>query len=63
MPDPDTEVIALSPRTLMATNRFVCEICNKCSNAIKTSNSTGEVITSHGNSDRRFEDVKKEVSK
>ncbi|KMZ65144.1 hypothetical protein ZOSMA_336G00060 [Zostera marina] len=29
MPDLDTEVIALSPRTLMATNRFVCEICNK----------------------------------
>ncbi|KAK4481984.1 hypothetical protein RD792_012900 [Penstemon davidsonii] len=28
-PDPDSEVIALSPRTLMATNRFVCEICNK----------------------------------
>ncbi|KAK4479563.1 hypothetical protein RD792_015081, partial [Penstemon davidsonii] len=26
---PDAEVIALSPRTLMATNRFVCEICNK----------------------------------
>ncbi|KAK4493386.1 hypothetical protein RD792_017716 [Penstemon davidsonii] len=29
MPDPDAEVIALSPRTLMATNRFVCEICSK----------------------------------
>ncbi|KAG0478728.1 hypothetical protein HPP92_013447, partial [Vanilla planifolia] len=28
-PDPEAEVIALSPRTLMATNRFVCEICNK----------------------------------
>ncbi|KAB2622318.1 zinc finger protein JACKDAW-like [Pyrus ussuriensis x Pyrus communis] len=28
-PDPDAEVIALSPTTLMATNRFVCEICNK----------------------------------
>ncbi|KAL3824458.1 hypothetical protein ACJIZ3_020487 [Penstemon smallii] len=28
-PDPDAEVIALSPRTLMATNRFVCEICKK----------------------------------
>ncbi|KAI3878355.1 hypothetical protein MKX03_021815 [Papaver bracteatum] len=28
-PDPDSEVIALSPKTLMATNRFVCEICNK----------------------------------
>ncbi|CAI9757675.1 unnamed protein product [Fraxinus pennsylvanica] len=28
-PDPGAEVIALSPRTLMATNRFVCEICNK----------------------------------
>ncbi|XXG84193.1 hypothetical protein AAC387_Pa10g1761 [Persea americana] len=28
-PDPTAEVIALSPTTLMATNRFVCEICNK----------------------------------
>ncbi|XP_043699777.1 zinc finger protein JACKDAW-like [Telopea speciosissima] len=28
-PDPDAEVIAISPKTLMATNRFVCEICNK----------------------------------
>ncbi|KAL6627061.1 hypothetical protein ACP70R_030787 [Stipagrostis hirtigluma subsp. patula] len=28
-PDPDAEVIALSPRTLLATNRFVCEICGK----------------------------------
>lgn len=28
-PDPDADVIALSPRTLMATNRFVCEICSK----------------------------------
>uniref|UniRef100_A0A7N0RDQ2 C2H2-type domain-containing protein n=1 Tax=Kalanchoe fedtschenkoi TaxID=63787 RepID=A0A7N0RDQ2_KALFE len=29
VPDPDAEVVALSPKTLMATNRFVCEICNK----------------------------------
>ncbi|KAK7404694.1 hypothetical protein VNO78_05650 [Psophocarpus tetragonolobus] len=28
-PDPDAEVVALSPKSLMATNRFVCEICNK----------------------------------
>ncbi|KAJ7966421.1 Protein indeterminate-domain like [Quillaja saponaria] len=28
-PDPDAEVIALSPTTLLATNRFICEICNK----------------------------------
>ncbi|GAA0142803.1 non-receptor serine/threonine protein kinase [Lithospermum erythrorhizon] len=28
-PDPEAEVIALSPKTLMARNRFVCEICNK----------------------------------
>ncbi|XP_010520360.1 PREDICTED: protein indeterminate-domain 9 [Tarenaya hassleriana] len=28
-PDPDAEIIALSPKSLMATNRFVCEICNK----------------------------------
>ncbi|KAF8405188.1 hypothetical protein HHK36_010088 [Tetracentron sinense] len=27
--DPEAEVIALSPKTLMATNRFVCEICKK----------------------------------
>ncbi|WVZ91728.1 hypothetical protein U9M48_037861 [Paspalum notatum var. saurae] len=27
--DPDAEVIALSPKTLMATNRFVCEVCSK----------------------------------
>ncbi|KAG0524143.1 hypothetical protein BDA96_07G184600 [Sorghum bicolor] len=27
--DPDAEVIALSPKTLLATNRFVCEVCNK----------------------------------
>lgn len=27
--DPDAEVIALSPKALLATNRFVCEICNK----------------------------------
>ncbi|KQK00679.1 protein indeterminate-domain 12 [Brachypodium distachyon] len=29
LPDPDAEVIALSPKTLMATNRFVCEVCSK----------------------------------
>ncbi|XP_008789952.1 zinc finger protein GAI-ASSOCIATED FACTOR 1-like [Phoenix dactylifera] len=28
-PDPAAEVIALSPKTLMATNRFICEICHK----------------------------------
>ncbi|XP_074564072.1 zinc finger protein GAI-ASSOCIATED FACTOR 1-like [Curcuma longa] len=28
-PDPNAEVVALSPKTLMATNRFVCEICHK----------------------------------
>ncbi|KAG2371173.1 hypothetical protein LR48_Vigan05g200200 [Vigna angularis] len=28
-PDPEAEVVALSPKTLLATNRFVCEICNK----------------------------------
>lgn len=27
--DPSAEVVALSPKTLMATNRFVCEICHK----------------------------------
>ncbi|PPR98183.1 hypothetical protein GOBAR_AA22481 [Gossypium barbadense] len=26
---PDVEVIALSPKSLMATNRFICEVCNK----------------------------------
>ncbi|CAK8576128.1 unnamed protein product [Lathyrus sativus] len=28
-PDPDSEVVAMSPKSLMATNRFLCEICNK----------------------------------
>ncbi|XP_010527848.1 PREDICTED: protein indeterminate-domain 4, chloroplastic [Tarenaya hassleriana] len=28
-PNPDAEVIALSPKTLMTTNRFICEVCNK----------------------------------
>ncbi|XP_022756367.1 protein indeterminate-domain 12-like [Durio zibethinus] len=27
--DPGSEVIALSPMTLLTTNRFICEICNK----------------------------------
>ena len=27
--DPDAEIVALSPTTLMTTNRFVCELCNK----------------------------------
>ncbi|KAI4373174.1 hypothetical protein MLD38_011331 [Melastoma candidum] len=29
LPNPDTEIIALSPKSLMATNRFICEVCNK----------------------------------
>ncbi|XP_051119618.1 protein indeterminate-domain 7-like [Andrographis paniculata] len=28
-PDSNAEVVALSPRTLFATNQYVCEICNK----------------------------------
>lgn len=28
-PDPDAEVIALSPKSLTSTDQFVCEICNK----------------------------------
>ncbi|XP_075506332.1 zinc finger protein BALDIBIS-like [Primulina tabacum] len=28
-PDPNSEVVALSPKSLMATNRFICEVCNK----------------------------------
>ncbi|CAI9757266.1 unnamed protein product [Fraxinus pennsylvanica] len=28
-PDPEAEVIALSPKTLTATNRFLCETCGK----------------------------------
>ncbi|XP_058092845.1 uncharacterized protein LOC131239257 [Magnolia sinica] len=28
-PDPDAEVIALSPETLTAINRYICVICNK----------------------------------
>ncbi|GFY99906.1 C2H2-like zinc finger protein [Actinidia rufa] len=27
--DPDAEVVTLSPRTLMATNRYICEVCHK----------------------------------
>ncbi|GKV32106.1 hypothetical protein SLEP1_g40735 [Rubroshorea leprosula] len=29
LPDPDAEVIALSPKTLLGINKFVCGICNK----------------------------------
>ncbi|XP_064939994.1 protein indeterminate-domain 5, chloroplastic-like [Musa acuminata AAA Group] len=28
-PNPDAEVINLSPKSLLATNRFICEVCNK----------------------------------
>ncbi|XP_058750339.1 protein indeterminate-domain 11-like isoform X2 [Vicia villosa] len=28
-PDPEAEVIAMSPKSLLAKNRFICEICNK----------------------------------
>ncbi|KAG2301703.1 hypothetical protein Bca52824_030354 [Brassica carinata] len=28
-PNPDAEVVALSPKTLMATNRFICDVCKK----------------------------------
>ncbi|CAM8962210.1 unnamed protein product [Rhodiola kirilowii] len=28
-PDPDSEVVALSPNSLMATNKFLCEVCKK----------------------------------
>ncbi|XP_074587012.1 protein indeterminate-domain 7-like [Curcuma longa] len=28
-PDPEAEVVALSPQTLMVRNRFLCEICSK----------------------------------
>ncbi|CAH8392790.1 unnamed protein product [Eruca vesicaria subsp. sativa] len=28
-PSPDAEVISLSPEEIMATNRFLCEVCNK----------------------------------
>ncbi|MCO5576715.1 hypothetical protein L7F22_030530 [Adiantum nelumboides] len=28
-PDPDAEVIALSPKTLMESDRYICEICNQ----------------------------------
>ncbi|KAH0460492.1 hypothetical protein IEQ34_011155 [Dendrobium chrysotoxum] len=27
-PDPEAEVVSLSPQTLLASNRYVCEICN-----------------------------------
>ncbi|XP_052164162.1 zinc finger protein SHOOT GRAVITROPISM 5-like [Oryza glaberrima] len=28
-PDPDAEVVSLSPRTLLESDRYVCEICNQ----------------------------------
>ncbi|XP_074365053.1 protein indeterminate-domain 12-like [Apium graveolens] len=28
-PNPDAEIVALSPKTLLATNRFMCDICPK----------------------------------
>lgn len=28
-PDPESEVISLSPNSLLATNRFMCDVCNK----------------------------------
>ncbi|KAG2302061.1 hypothetical protein Bca52824_030712 [Brassica carinata] len=28
-PNPDAEVVALSPKTIMATNRFICDVCKK----------------------------------
>ncbi|CAN4085396.1 unnamed protein product [Withania somnifera] len=28
-PDPDAEVVSLSPKTLLASDRYVCEICNQ----------------------------------
>ncbi|KAL6843421.1 hypothetical protein ACP4OV_026743 [Aristida adscensionis] len=28
-PDPDAEVVALTPKTLLATNRYMCEVCHK----------------------------------
>ncbi|CAK9268741.1 unnamed protein product [Sphagnum jensenii] len=28
-PDPDAEVVALSPKTLMESDRYICEICNQ----------------------------------
>ncbi|KAM0934789.1 putative transcription factor C2H2 family [Dioscorea sansibarensis] len=27
--NPDAEVVALSPKTLLATNRYICEVCHK----------------------------------
>ncbi|XP_073146322.1 protein indeterminate-domain 14-like [Henckelia pumila] len=29
-PDPDAEVVSLSPKTLLESGRYVCEICNQC---------------------------------
>ncbi|OAP09172.1 SGR5 [Arabidopsis thaliana] len=28
-PDPDAEVVSLSPRTLLESDRYICEICNQ----------------------------------
>ncbi|PQQ04912.1 hypothetical protein Pyn_30310 [Prunus yedoensis var. nudiflora] len=49
---PDAEVIALSPKSLMATNRFVCEICNKGSRETRTCSFTDAATTFHGSSNK-----------
>ncbi|KAI8021830.1 Zinc finger protein SHOOT GRAVITROPISM 5 [Camellia lanceoleosa] len=28
-PDPDAEVVSLSPKTLLESDQYVCEICNQ----------------------------------
>ncbi|KAM2993719.1 hypothetical protein FF2_045782 [Malus domestica] len=28
-PDPDAEVVSLSPKTLLESDRYICEICNQ----------------------------------
>uniref|UniRef100_A0A453IR52 Uncharacterized protein n=1 Tax=Aegilops tauschii subsp. strangulata TaxID=200361 RepID=A0A453IR52_AEGTS len=51
MPDPDAEVIALSPKTLMATNRFVCaRSATRGSSGTRTCSCTGGATTCRGSS-------------
>ncbi|KAI4377529.1 hypothetical protein MLD38_015136 [Melastoma candidum] len=47
-PDPDAEVVALSPRSLMGTNKFTCEVCNKGFRRDQNLQLHGGVTTSRG---------------
>lgn len=48
--DPDAEVISLSPKTLLESDRYVCEIATKGSNGTRTSRCTGDATRCRGSS-------------